>query len=280
MTTRLDTSRLSGYTLPLSPSGRAAMIAPPPWHFSGTFIWVDYVVDPERAARFLPPDMTPSETGAAAAAFSSWQWCTDGGSELEEPAYSQFCEFMVLLSVTYRGRAAARCPYAWVDQPVPMIRGWIQGMPKQFGSVHMTQSVSAGRAGPRRQPGGVYRGSLAVHDHRVADARVRLTTPVAEPPVLNTVPLVHTRVFPPWLPQAPGVYETVASDVTGAEYSAIWKGEADLRFGRQLLDDPDFAALAPVRIGPGYVFDYGETLIGGLDATTWEHAHERNSSPR
>ncbi|MER8041715.1 acetoacetate decarboxylase family protein [Streptomyces sp. NPDC094032] len=276
MTTGLGASRLAGYTLPLSPSGRAAMVTPPPWHFSGTFIWVDYTVDPERAARFLPPGMELSETGAAAAAFSSWQWCGDGGAELEEPAHSQFSEFMVLLSVTYRGRPAARCPYAWVDHAVPMIRGWIQGMPKQFGSVHMTRTVSAGLAGPRRRPGSVYRGSLAVHDHRVADVRVSLTGPADEPPALNSVPLVHTRVFPPWIPQAPGVYETVASDVTGAEYSAVWTGAAELRFSPQLLDDPDFGALAPVGIGPGYVFEYGETLLGGLDADTWEHPHERN----
>jgi enduracididine biosynthesis enzyme MppR len=266
-----------GYTLPLSPTGSAAMVAPPPWHFSGEFIWVDYQIDPGRVAGFLPPELVLSETGAAAAAFSWWQWCTDGGQELQDPARSQFSEFMILLAVSYRGESAARCPYAWVDQAVPMARGWIQGMPKQFGVIRMTRTVSAGRAGPRLARGGTYCGALSVHDRRTVEARVTLTGLVAEPPMLSTAPLVHTRVFPAWIPGSRNLREMTVSDVSDVEYSAVWQGDAALRFTPDALAvDPELVALQPVRTGRGFVFGYAETLLGGADPETGGPVEERD----
>jgi enduracididine biosynthesis enzyme MppR len=254
-----------GYTLPLSPSGNASLVASPPWYFSGEFVWIDYRVDPERAAEFLPPELTLGpDAGAAAAAFSRWQWCTEQEAELDDPARCQFNEFMLMLSVTHRGRQLVRCPYAWVDHAVPLVRGWVQGMPKQLGTVRMTNTVLAGRAGPRTRPGGTYRASLAANDRRIVDGRVTLTGPAEQPPSLSTLPLVHTRVFPSWDPAGPEVRELVRSRVCDAEFSPVWRGSAELMFALDVLDtDSDLAALVPVEVGPGYVFGYGETLLGG-----------------
>jgi enduracididine biosynthesis enzyme MppR len=261
-----------GYTLPISPSGREALVQAPPWHFSGEFIWVDYRVDPERAARFLPPGLTLGpDAGAAAAAFSRWQWCTDSRAELDDPYQCQFSEFMILLASVHNGRSVARCPYAWVDHAVPLVRGWVQGMPKQLGTVRMTTTVVAGCAGPRTAPGERYTATLAAADRRIIDARVRLTRLTRQPPVLNTLPLVHTRVFPAWDSVDPPLRQLVASRVTDVEYGPIWQGEAELVFGSDLSAAyPDLAALLPVEVGTGYVFGYGETLVGGdrLDRPT------------
>lgn len=254
-----------GYTLPLSPSGRASLVAPPPWHFSGEFVWIDYRVDPDRAAAFLPPELAlGSDAGAAAAAFSRWQWCTDSEAELDDPARCQFSEFMLLLSVVHRDRPMARCPYAWVDRSVPLVRGWVQGMPKQLGTIRMTETVRAGRAGPRAAVGAAYRASLAANDRRIVNGRVVLTREASAPPMLNTLPLAHTRTFPAWAPSGTEVDELVSSRVTGTEYSTVWAGSAELEFAPDVLAaDPDLAALRPVTVGDGYVFAYGETLLGG-----------------
>ncbi|MGH3621127.1 MAG: acetoacetate decarboxylase family protein [Sciscionella sp.] len=265
MTELISRTGPRGYTLPLSPSGKAALVAAPPWYFSGEFIWIDYRVDPERAAPFLPPGLTLGpDAGAAAAAFSRWQWCTDQEAELDDPARCQFGEFMLMLAVTHRGRPMARCPYAWVDHAVPLVRGWVQGMPKQLGTVRMTNTVLAGRAGPRSAPGGVYRASLAANDRRIVDGRVTLTERAERPPVLNTVPLVHTRVFPSWDPAGRDVRELVCSQVGDADYSPVWQGTAELMFAMDVIEvDSDLAALLPIEVGSGYVFGYGETLLGG-----------------
>src|SRR5690349_4262656 len=118
-------SSLSGYSLPLTPSGDSSMVTPPPWHFSGDVLMFEYLDDPGRC---------------------------------------QFREFLILLGCAVDGRPMARSPYAWVDRAVPLVRGWIQGMPKQWGSVQLTRAVPVGRAGPRPDAPGRYAATLAVHD--------------------------------------------------------------------------------------------------------------------
>ncbi|GLZ36661.1 enduracididine biosynthesis enzyme MppR [Actinokineospora sp. NBRC 105648] len=251
-----------GYSLPLSPSGDAAMITPPPWHFAGDVVMVDYRVDPGVARRFLPPELDlGADPGRAAAVFADWQWCSDSGAELAEPARCQFTEFLILLGCEYRGKPLARCPYAWVDSPVPMVRGWVQGMPKQFGEIHQTRPRTVGRAGPRPGSPGRYDGTLSVHGKRVAEATVHPARRVEDPPALHAVPLVHTRYFPGWVASQPPVSQLVTSEVTDVEFGEIWTGAANLTLFDTL--DGDFAGLAPLEIGAGHVFSYAETLLGG-----------------
>ena len=48
-----------GYSLPLSPTGRASLVPSPPWHYVGDFVVVDYWADPAAVAAVLPPGMEP-----------------------------------------------------------------------------------------------------------------------------------------------------------------------------------------------------------------------------
>ena len=252
----------TGYSLPLSPSGRSATLTPPPWHFAGEVVMVDYRVDPAAAAAFLPPELDPGDDpGAAAAIFARWQWCSASGEELADPARCQFSEFLILLGCAHRGRPLARCAYAWVDQPVPMLRGWVQGMPKQLGEISQTTPMRVGRAGPRLGGPGTFAGTAAVNGRRIANASVAVTAQVEQAPPLHTVPLVHTRVFPAWLPGEQQQAQLVTSKVTGVEFSDIWAGEATV----EIFDDADadLARLRPVEVGPGHVFGYAETLCHG-----------------
>ncbi|MEV6977525.1 enduracididine biosynthesis enzyme MppR [Kitasatospora sp. NPDC093806] len=251
-----------GYSLPLSPSGHSSMLTPPPWHFTGEVVMVEYRVDPDAAAAFLPPGLSPgADPGAAAAVFAEWQWCSANGAELADPGRSQFAEFLILLSCEFEGRPMARSPFAWVDHPVPMVRGWVQGMPKQLGVVHQSRATTVGGHGPRLAEGGTFAGALSVDGHRAAEASVTLTGQVEGPPLLHDVPLAHTLAFPDWAGTGETRGHLVASEVTGVEFSPIWTGDASLR----LFDGPgaDFAALAPLEVGRGYVFSYAETLVGG-----------------
>ncbi|MFJ3982625.1 enduracididine biosynthesis enzyme MppR [Streptomyces fungicidicus] len=252
-----------GYSLPLSPSGQASMLTPPPWHFSGEILMVDYRVDPDAARRFLPPGLDAgADPGAAAAVFATWQWCSEDGAELADPAVCRFSEFLILLGCAFEGRPMARCPFAWVDQPVPMMRGWVQGMPKQFGAIHQTRPVTVGRAGSRLAPGGRFDGALSVHGRLTAEASVTIERRSERPPALHDVPLAHSLVFPRWVPSdAPPRPRLVASEVSGVEFSPVWSGPGRLA----LADRPgaDLALLAPVQVGAGHVFAYGETLHGG-----------------
>ncbi|MEU7152555.1 enduracididine biosynthesis enzyme MppR [Streptomyces sp. NPDC045456] len=253
-----------GYSLPLSPTGTSSMLTPPPWHFSGEVVMVEYRVDPDAARRFLPPGLTPgADPGAAAAVFATWQWCSADGAELADPGRCQFGEFLILLSCEFEGRPMARCPYAWVDQAVPMMRGWVQGMPKQFGTIHQSRPVTVGRAGSRLEPGGRFDGALSVHGRRAVEASVTLERSGDRAPALHDVPLAHTLTFPEWVPSADGPRaRLVASEVSDVEFSRIWSGSGNLSFLDGGLGD-DFASLVPLEVGDGHVFAYGETLRGG-----------------
>lgn len=257
----MTAAQLTGYSLPLSPSGRASMLTPPPWHFTGEVIMIDYRVDPERAAGFLPLGLDPGDDpGAAAAVFASWQWCSDSGAELGDPVVNRFEEFLLLLGCRFDGRPMARCPFAWVDEAVPLVRGWVQGMPKQYGVIRQSRAGAVGRAAPRLAPGGRFCGVLSVAGRRVVEAAVTLTTPAEQLPALHTVPLAHSLTMPGWVaPAAPPVL--VASEVSDVEFGPVWSGTATL----ELLDPlgPDLAELAPLSVTGGHVFSYAETLRGG-----------------
>ena len=62
------------YSLPLSPEGRANLVPPPPWHYVGDFVVVDYWADPAAVAAVLPPGVEPltEDAGRAAVIFADW----------------------------------------------------------------------------------------------------------------------------------------------------------------------------------------------------------------
>jgi enduracididine biosynthesis enzyme MppR len=256
---------LTGYSLPLSPTGFSSMIPPPPWHFSGDALWVECRVDAAAAAAFLPDglDLGP-DPGRAGVGFFEWQWCTDGGAELRDPVRAQFREFLLALDCRLGDRPVARVPYAWVDRAVPLVRGLVQGMPKLPGQIWLTRSYPVGRAAPRRAAGGVFSAVAAADGRRVASATVTLSGPADGPPPLAAAPLVNTRHLPAWHPGEEPLCELVRSEISGAEFSPVWTGAAELDWHD--IGDPDLARLAPIEVGPGFVFSYAETLAPGSRA--------------
>ncbi len=140
---------LRGYTAPLSPDGRAGIVPPPPWHYSGDFLIAEYRTDPDAVAALLPAELEPAEDpGAVAAIFADWQSCSVDGHELVDPIQSQYREFFLVVGARYQGQPVSRCVYIWVDKDFAMYRGWIQGFPKKLGSIHMTRLFAAGQATP------------------------------------------------------------------------------------------------------------------------------------
>ncbi|MFF7176812.1 acetoacetate decarboxylase family protein [Streptomyces pseudovenezuelae] len=259
-------TQLSGYSYPLSPSGGSSMITPPPWHFSGNMLWIEYAVDREAAQAFLPDGLVLSQGDlTAAAVFSEWEWCSADARESSDPVSCQFSEFQIVLACEHRGRPMARCPYAWVDSATSLSRGWIQGMPKQFGSVHLTRMFPLGRAGGRRRPGVHLSGSLGVHDRRFASATITLKQPEESAPPLARVPLVHSQMTSRWTGEEKTGSRLITSRVSGVEFGDVWSGSAELEFDRETIRvrDGDLLSLLPLETGAGYSFAYAETLEGG-----------------
>lgn len=255
---------LKGFSLPLSPEGRASLVPAPPWHYVGTLLVIEYWADPAAVAAVLPPGIEPraDDPGRAAALFVEWQSCRDDRQELTDPSRSQYNEFFLVLNGMLDGREVTTCPYIWVDRDFALMRGWMQGFPKKLGSVWITRTYGMdGPADPGVRPGSTFGGTLAANERRLAEGTVTLERVSAGGPVHNDPPLVNVRHFPRLAAgrhQDPAIHELVGALSHTRAASEIWEGSATL----ELFPAPneEHTALAPVRVGKGFRFSFQYTV--------------------
>jgi acetoacetate decarboxylase len=247
---------LKGYTTPRTPRGISSLAPAPPWHYVSTSLAVEFKADAEKVSRFLPAELDPAPDGACAVYFAEWQFATDEGEEYLDPVRSQYKEAIFLISARYNGEAVAFCPFIFVDQDVSLMRGLIQGWPKQFGTVWMTRAAALpSKAAPMEAAGGKFGATLSVRDRRVAEAQVTLRERTEERPSPTFARAVNVRYFPELRAgkhQRPAVHELVQLKSRNVQFSTIWTGEATLR----IFEHPhlEIGDLAPVTVGYGFRF--------------------------
>ncbi|MBE7473381.1 MAG: acetoacetate decarboxylase [Anaerolineae bacterium] len=252
---------LQGYTAPLSPDGRASLVPPPPWHYSGDFLIVEYRTNPDNVIALLPPELEPADDpGAVCAMFADWQSCSADFHELVDPIQSQYKEFMLIVGCKYQGQPASRCVYIWVDKDFSMYRGWIQGFPKKLGSIHLTRLFPVGQGTPRLEPGARFGATCAANDRQIARAVVTLREISKTGPTVNGPPMYNTRHFPAASGLHPTIFELVRAGGYDREVSDIWEGEAELRLYDDTLED--LQAIAPREIIKGFRFSFGYSVDG------------------
>ena len=142
----------TGFMLPFSPEGRASIVPPPPWHYSGDVLTAEYRTDPANVAALLPDgvDLAPEDPGAVAIIWADWQSCSDSREELLDPVRSQYKECFVVVRCSHGGETYSRCVYIWVDKDFALARGWYQGYPKKLGP---DLDDASGHGGRRRALG-------------------------------------------------------------------------------------------------------------------------------
>jgi acetoacetate decarboxylase len=254
---------LSGYSVPLSPEGRASLVPYPPWYYVGDFIVVDYWAEPDAVRAVLPQGLDPHpDPGRCAAVFADWQSLSQGGDELLDPSRSQYKEFFIVVNALLAGEEVTTCPYIWVDRDFALARGWIQGFPKKLGSIWITRHHGLDCvADPGLRAGAAYGGTCAAYERRVAQASVTLEHPSEEGSVHNAPPLVNVRHFPRLAAgrhDEPAVHELVRATSRDRVVSEVWEGSGTLElFG---AGHEEHTALAPVKIRRGYRFTFGYTV--------------------
>ena len=257
-------AELQGFMHPRSSSGEASIVPPPPWHYSGDVLTLEYRTDPANVAALLPPgvDPAPEDPGAVALIWADWQSCSEGGGELLDPVRSQYKECFVVVRCSYGGATYSRCVFIWVDKDFALARGWYQGYPKKLGAIWMTRPVTVGRAGPRLEPGGVFGATLAANDRRLAEGRLRLTAESETGGFVNALPMLHSRWMPSIDPAAaPSMDELVTMGSRDVELGPAYTGEPDVH----LFEAPgeELAALQPHELIAGYWRRVGATFAGG-----------------
>lgn len=252
-----------GFIFPRTATGASSILPPPPWHYSGELLTIEYRTDPDRVVELLPEQMQPADDpGAVALVWADWQSCGDDFSELDDPIRAQYREVFFVIRGRYDGEHRSRCAYIWVDKDFAMVRGHFQGYPKKLGSIWMTRPVSRGKAGPRLAPGGRFGATLAANDRRLAEATFTITGTSETGGFVNSHAMVHTRFMPSI--EADGtaaLHELVTMKSVDVDAGPIYAGDADLR----LHDAPgeEFGLLQPREMIGAFYQQLGVTFPGG-----------------
>ena len=102
---------LKGYTIPRTAEGRASLVPPPPWHYVGNFLVVDFWADPDAAVALLPAGLEPHEDpGRCSAVVAEWQGFSESGDELVDPSRSQYREAYVVVNAMLDGEEVDDLP--------------------------------------------------------------------------------------------------------------------------------------------------------------------------
>jgi acetoacetate decarboxylase len=245
------------YAVPLSPRGLSSIAPPPPWHYAGDFILVEFWADPAAAAAVLPTGLAvdPASPGHATALFIDWQF-TAANDEMLDPARYQYREFFILIDALYDGKPVSYCPYIFVDNDSAMMRGLIQGFPKRYGQVHQTRTFAA--MSPAAAPvaaGTRFAATASAAGQRLARAEVKLESAVQDVSKLGLAgrPVVNLRYFPRLAAgqhDSPAVNELVLSVMDNAQIADVWTGEGKLSLPS--AEGEEISDLAPVRVGAGF----------------------------
>lgn len=254
---------LVGYCLPLSPEGRSGTVPPPPWHYVGDYLAVEYWAAPDAVAALCPRGTEPSEdAGRCLALFSDCQFAASDARELLDPSVSQYKEFMIAIMVQWKGKPAAYCPYIFVDNENALLRGWIQGLPKQMATVSLTRAFGvASRAAPALADGGVFAGTMSWRERRLVEASVTLRQSTDYAPNRQLSRLLGIRQFPGLARDkrdTPALCELVQQRSSAQVLGPVWQGDATLG----IFDSPwhEIGALAPMRLGSGYRYTFAMTI--------------------
>lgn len=249
---------MAGFLFPRTPSGRSSIVPPPPWHYSGEMLTVEYRTDPARVAELLPEAATlcDDDPGAVALIWADWQSCGDDFSELLDPERAQYRECFAVIRCRWDDQTWSRSPFIWVDKDFALVRGYHQGYPKKLGEIWMTRPVTVGRAGPRLEAGGRFGATLTVAGRRIAEMRLTLTDPAEAPGFVNAHPMLHDRYWPAIESDGTAsMDELVTMRGYDGEVADVWTGEAEV----EIFDSPwdELSLLTPVEIIGGYYHRVG-----------------------
>src|SRR5216683_1961478 len=162
----------------------------------------------------------------------------------------------------WKGTRIAWCPYCYVDNDAALMRGWIQGYPRKFGTVHQTRTFAAASAAsaPLVHDGRIS-ACMSAHGRLLVQARVTLREKAESLVGLLDRRIVGRRYFPrlsAGMHDKPAVDELVRCVSNHLLITNIWIGESELIFPEAYGEELE--VLGPLKVGRGYRFSFSYSV--------------------
>lgn len=269
---------LHGFSNPLSPTGRAALVEPTPHHISSDAIRVDFKAGVDVARRYLPEPLEPIEDGLGFAYVADMLKVSsaDLDQPFANPERTQYGEGIVGFFCKHgevHGRFSA---FIWVTQDWSMGFGMLMGWAKKMGEVHRTRlnPLNPGM----REPGPGVRLSGVVHRYGERLLRVGIDIEQDEPP--DALPAHGGRGFMlRYLPsvgaQIPETRQLVSLRLQDVRTGDVFSGTPTLELGAS--DSEELEPLQDVTPVCAYAYRQGWTTDASVEliqdqAAGWERA--------
>ncbi len=257
---------LTGFTNPLSPSGRAELVEQTPHHISSDAIRVIFRAGRDLAARYLPDGLEPVEDGLGFAYVADMLKVSahEPDQAFLNPERTQYGEGIVGFFAK-RGELAGRfSAFIWVTQDWSMLFGQAMGWAKKMGQVHRTRlnplNPGMQAIGPGTKLAGV------VHRHGSRLLRVGIEVERAERP--QDMPTYGDRsfmlrYFPSVGPAIPETRQLLSLKLQGMRTGEVFSGRPHLEFGES--DNEELVPLRGVELVRAYTFKQGWTTDAILE---------------
>lgn len=246
---------LKGYSNPLSPEGKAALVTETPHHYGGHFLFVDYRADVNEVARYLPAPLEPDPTGRAFAIVDELVCVPGNNPELafSNPERTRYTEGVVGLRCSYKGEPGTFMNAMWVSKDWTMTFGNFMGWPKKIARIHLTHIPPNH---PTIKPLGVgtnLRGVVDREGYRILDVSVRLEKREDDSAAPKFGGLYSVRYYPEMSPSVPATRQLIRNRISNTRAINVYSGEASVEFGYS--DNEELLPLKPVEVIRGYSYN-------------------------
>ena len=246
---------LKGYSIPLTPEGKASLVTATPHHYGGQFIFVDYRANVDQVARYLPAPLEPEATGRAFVIVNELFSIPDDNPDIiyTNPERTRYTEGVVGLRCSYKGTPGTYIPAIWVSRDWSMTFGQFFGWPKKIANINLTRVPPLH---PTLKPIGIgsrVRGTVARESYRLLDLSVTLRNKEADTAAPAFGWLYSVRYFPKMGPTVPAVKQLIRNRMQNPRAVNVYSGDADFVFGAS--DNEELLPLAPIEILKGYFYN-------------------------
>lgn len=253
---------LKGLFYPYTPTGASSIIPELPWSYAGNIFAVEYRADKDKIASLLPEGFH-AVSDKCSVFFCDWQATAASGDGYLDPVRSQYLEAFFLIECEYKGEMKSYCPFIWVDNDVALLRGLLQGFPKQLGSIGMTRVMPIeSAASPEYKAGHSFAGTCAAKNRELFSMKVKTTEKVDHLPSPSFGQVINRLAIPDLREGHIGevLFEMIVkkTNSTDVRVSDIWQGDAQFQLNTDYY--PDLALMAPKEVGKGYVFSFTFTV--------------------